>query len=228
MNKLVSLPVAAAIPIAAPALLVPEPAVADDSKLLALVEEYMVAHRLWNELSNIADEMSIERGPPPEVLRIRPRDLEMGRKPWRATDDFWHRPCDIGQWRSVDETKSKWREKGDRSILVTWKVRAPEELRLRAAEIVTAYDQWWGSARPRRGYKKALRESNRAQRNYYRLENEIAETPAGTIEGMMAKIRCAKLWGYRGELGSITGGCEEAMALSIFKDIQRLAAKASS
>jgi hypothetical protein len=36
MNKLVSLPVAAAIPIAAPALLVPEPATADDSKLLAL------------------------------------------------------------------------------------------------------------------------------------------------------------------------------------------------
>jgi hypothetical protein len=57
MNKLVSLPVAAAIPIAAPALLVPEPATADDSKLLALVEEYIVAHRLWNELAHIADEM---------------------------------------------------------------------------------------------------------------------------------------------------------------------------
>lgn len=71
--------------------------------------------------------MSIERGDPPEVLRIRPRDLELGRKkPWRATEEFWHRPCDIGQWRSVDEVKSKWREKGDRSILVTWKVKAPE------------------------------------------------------------------------------------------------------
>ncbi|WFU13524.1 hypothetical protein [Bradyrhizobium sp. CB3481] len=45
---------------------------------------------------------------------------------------------------------------------------------------------------------------------------------------MMAKIRYAQLWGYRGELGSITGGCEAAMALSIFSDIERLAAKASS
>jgi len=181
MNKLVSLPVAAAIPIAAPALLVPEPATADDSKLLALVEEYIVAHRLWNELAHIADEMSIERGPPPEVLRIQPRDLELGRKPWQATDEFWHRPCDIDQWRKVDEVKAKWREKGDRSILVTWKVKAPEELRLRGAEIVTAYDQWWSSARPRRGYKKAVRESKRAERHFFRLEHEIAETPADTM-----------------------------------------------
>ena len=46
------------------------------------------------------------------------------------------------------------------------------------------------------------------------------------IEGMRAKIRCAQLWGLHGELGSITGGCEEAMALSIFSDIQRIAARA--
>ena len=52
--------------------------------------------------------------------------------------------------------KSKWREKGDRSILITWTVKAPEELRLRGAEIVSAYDEWY-NVRPRRGYKKALR-----------------------------------------------------------------------
>ena len=46
MNKMVSLPVAAALPIAAPVLLAPEPAAADDSKLLALVEEYIAAQRL--------------------------------------------------------------------------------------------------------------------------------------------------------------------------------------
>jgi hypothetical protein len=80
--------------------------------------------------------MSIERGPPPEVLRIQPRDLELGRKPWQATDEFWHRPCDIDQWRKVDEVKAM--------------------------------------------------------------------------------------------VDSITGGCEEAMALSIFADIQRIAARALS
>lgn len=41
MNKMVSVPVAAAaVPIAATALLAPEPAAATDSKLMALVEEY--------------------------------------------------------------------------------------------------------------------------------------------------------------------------------------------
>lgn len=204
-------------------------AVAADSKLLALVEEYIAAQLLYGDLSTIADEMQSDHGSPPEVLRIRPRDLELGRKPtFDSTDEFWHRPCDIDQWRQVDEVKAKWREKGDRSILIMWKIKAPEELRLRGAEIVTAYDQWWSSARPRRGYKKALRESKRAERNFFRLETEIAETPTDTIEGMRAKIRCAQLWGRHGELGSITGGCEEAMALSIFSDIQRIAARALS
>jgi hypothetical protein len=109
---------------------------------------------------------------------------------------------------------------------VMWTEKASEELRSRAAEIVTAYEEW-RSKGPRRGYKKALRESKKAERNYIRLEREIAETPTDTIEGMRAKIRCAQLWGLHGELDSITGGCEEAMALSIFEDIQRLAAKAS-
>ena len=45
---------------------------------------------------------------------------------------------------------------------------------------------------------------------------------------MLAKVRCAQLWARPYELTGITGGCEEAMALSIFDDIQRLAAKASS
>jgi hypothetical protein len=233
VNKLVSLPViAAAIPTAAPALPVNLPqadTVAADRELMALVEEYIVAQRRWNDLSHIADEMSTDLGDPREVLRIRPRDLELGRKPtFDSADEFWHRPCDIDQWRQVDEVKSKWREKGDRSILVMWKEKAPEELRLRGAEIVTAYDQWRSSARPRRGYKKALRESKRAERNVFRLENEIAETPADTIEGMRAKIRCAGLWGHGEKVDSITGGCEEAMAVSIFADIQRIAARALS
>ena len=91
---------------------------------------------------------------------------------------------------------------------------------------MAAFDDW-RSKRPL-GYKKALRESIKAVRNYIRLEKEIAETPTETIEGMRAKIRCAQLWGYRGLLGSITGGCEEAMALSIFNDIIRMTDAASS
>jgi hypothetical protein len=45
---------------------------------------------------------------------------------------------------------------------------------------------------------------------------------------MRAKVRCAELWGHGAMVDSITGGCEEAMALSIFADIQRIAARALS
>jgi hypothetical protein len=168
-------------------------AVAADSELLALVDEYIDAQKRYGDLATRADEMQMDYGTPPEAPRIRPCDLdELGRKPpLRSTDEFWHRPCDIDQWRSVDGVKSKCREKGDRSILVTWKVRASEELRSRAAEIVTSYEEWRSKGRPRRGYKKALRESRKAERNYIRLERKIAEMPADTIVGMWAKIRRA-------------------------------------
>ena len=64
----------------------------------------------------------------------------------------------------------------------------------------------------------------------------VTKKPAGratrpneiTFEGMMAKIRYAQLWGCRSEIDRIVGGCEEAMALSIFSDIQRMAGKATS
>ncbi|MEH2497923.1 hypothetical protein V1294_004402 [Bradyrhizobium sp. AZCC 1678] len=70
--------------------------------------------------------------------------------------------------------------------------------------------------------------SKRAERNVFRLENDIAETPADTIEGMRAKVRCAELWRHGEKVDSIPGGCEEAMAVSIFADIQHIAARALS
>jgi hypothetical protein len=85
---------------------------------------------------------------------------------------------------------------------------------------VAAFEAWYNK-RPR-GYKKALRELARAGKAYDRLEIEVANTPATTIDGMQAKIRCARAW-EREEIESISGGCAEAMALSIFRDIERLA-----
>jgi len=201
-------------------------AVAADSEILALVDEYIDAQKRYGDLATRADEMQMDYGTPPEAPRIRPCDLdELGRKPpLRSTDEFWHRPCDIDQWRSVDGVKSKCREKGDRSILVTWKVRASEELRSRAAEIVTSYEEWRSKGRPRRGYKKALRESREAERNYIRLERKIARRHDRWDVGKDS----TRPWGYRGALRSITGGCEEAMTLSVFNDIQRMTDAASS
>jgi hypothetical protein len=46
---------------------------------------------------------------------------------------------------------------------------------------------------------------------------------ATTIEGMLAKIRCASACAIRGKLDRIDGGSAETMALSIFDDLQQLA-----
>ena len=190
-----------------------------DSKLLALADEYVVAEQRWGDLVTAVDEMCCHRKHLPEVLRIRPQDLELGRKPWEATDEFWHRPCDIRQWRCLMDFKTEYKEEGDRSEIVQWTIKPSEELSSRGAEIVAAFDAWYNK-KPR-GYKKAVREMKRAERAYLRLEAEIYNTQATTIEGMRAKIRCAQVW-QREEIESINGGCSEAMALSIFQDILRM------
>ena len=68
----------------------------------------------------------------------------------------------------------------------------------------------------------------RAENHFFGLEKRIAEIPTDIIEGMRAKIRCAKLWARPYRLDSIPGGCEEAMGLSMFRDIERLAARNAS
>jgi hypothetical protein len=226
MNKIVAVAAATAVPVVSPSLVISEPAAPDDSKLLELVEQYVLAERRYGDAVFARDEMETRRPPPTEVLRIRPRDLELARKPWKAGDEFWTRPCDIGQWRQLIEYRTEMDETEERVVLTTLKVQPSEELRARGDEICTAWDARNNHPKPR-GYEKAVREARRAEREFYRLEHEIAETPAQTIEGMLAKIRCAHVWqDEKRELDSIPdGSCEEAMALSIFKDIRRLAAQ---
>jgi hypothetical protein len=191
---------------------------------LALAAEYVIAEQREVDLPSAFDRMDHHIAPP-EALRIRPRDLELGRKlTFEDKDEFWHRPCDIPQWRNLMDHKGEWREFDDRSEIITWKIQPSEELRARGAEIVAAWDDW-RSKRPR-GYKKAEREVKRAERKLLQLEREIANTQATTIEGMRAKIRCARAW-YRDEIETMDGRCTEAMAVSIFKDIGRMTAARS-
>jgi hypothetical protein len=42
-----------------------------------------------------------------------------------------------------------------------------------------------------RGYRKAEREQDQAEKAYRRIEEITAETRATTPEGMLAKVRCA-------------------------------------
>jgi hypothetical protein len=216
MNSIVSLPIVAAVPTSAPAMPPDELA---DSRLLTLADELVIAEQQYSDLMIAVDRMN-EHINPPEVLRIRPRDLELGRKPLESADEFWHRPCDIGQWRSLDEWNTECTQTDDRMEIVQWRIKASDELQARGVEIVAAFEAWYNK-KPR-GYKKALRELARVEKAYTHREIEVANTPATTVEGMRAKIRCARAWEHE-EIESISGGCAEAMALSIFKDIERLA-----
>ena len=68
-----------------------------------------------------------------------------------------------------------------------------------------------------------MREMNRAERAYMRLEAQICETPATTLEGVRAKVRCAQAYMKEEDIDRIDGGsAAESMAVSIFKDILRM------
>ena len=89
---------------------------------------------------------------------------------------------------------------------------------------MVTFESWYGQEP--RGLKKADRELKKASRAVFQMEAEICNMPATTLEDMRAKIRCAGAW-KRQEAESISGGCAEAMALSIFHDIRRMTDAAS-
>jgi|ERR1700736_4685673 len=64
----------------------------------------------------------------------------------------------------------------------------------RADEIIAAYDEWHKDGKPPRGYKKAVREKDKAERAHLQIEKQIGETRATTLAGMLAKVRCAQAY----------------------------------
>ncbi|UFX41726.1 hypothetical protein HAP47_0020660 [Bradyrhizobium sp. 41S5] len=225
VRSLASLPVAAATPAAASLMQVTDESHAADTQLLALADEYVVAEWHYLDLLIAVDQMSEHREAPPEVLKIRPRDLELGRKP-EQNAEFWASPCDIMQWRParLAEWRMEKKETDDRLELVQWKIEPSEELCERGAEIVAAFDEW--NSRKPRGYTKAKRKMKRALRVAEQLEEQILNTPAKTLEGLKAKIRCAEAWSG-GKINSIDG-CAADMILSIIEDIEDMGAVGAS
>jgi hypothetical protein len=73
------------------------------------------------------------------------------------------------------------------------------------------------------GYRTAKGVVARAEADYRRIEDQVAEMPAQTIAGMRAKVRAAQTYLEGREIDFEDGGCPEAMARSIFTDIMRLA-----
>ena len=221
MSAVLSLPVAAA---PTSIQIVQEPmGPHPDARIFDLVEEYVSAEQRYSDACLAADRLNAPKGPLPEALRIQPSDLELGRKPHFADDEFWRRPCDMGQWRSLDDWKYEKTEAEDSMTLVGRRTSASAELVARGAEIVAAFNAW--SSTRQRGYVKAKREMNRAQRNCDQVRYRLCEMRATTLEGLRAKLRCLEV---DGSLGDIGGSYAEPVIGSLLEDLRRMSDGASA
>jgi hypothetical protein len=210
MNSLVALPIAAAVPTTAPAMDFPVAPVAPfipagDLKLVELAEQFIAAVAERRRLADIRDEVlrAHRMSGFPEALRVRPGDAKFGRTTWEATDEFWHRPCDIGKWRNINEVEHEMKGTADGFVVTVRRKEPAAELRERAEEIVTAYDKWDAEQKkkPPAAYKAAKRAYEKADRIEITLEEQIHTIQATTIEGMIAKARCAEVY----ELDDLSG-----------------------
>jgi hypothetical protein len=200
-----------------------------DAELLKLADEYIAAEQKCCDLEFKADEMKgprVSSRPCPEVLRWRETDGELG---LGCRGEWWDQYFDVGSLRVKEwETYSQIKN-GDEITFSTRGSVPSDAARDRAHEIIAAFDEWDKDRKPPRGYKKAVREAESARREYRRIEVRIAKTRAATVQGMLAKVRCAHAYAKSDELNSIdSGGAEEVMALSIFDDIKLAAAVSPS
>jgi hypothetical protein len=197
-----------------------------DSELFALADRYAAAYKKWGDSISLVDKMSEKAKPMPERLQWRDEDVALGLPDIRnsklaSRELAWDCEAFVGPLRNAKWTSCIKTGDDDDFTLHVRQLAPPPEARDRADEIIAAFDRWMTDRAPR-GYKKAQREGNKAFKSFARIQKEIEATPAQTVEGMMAKVRCAKLWAYnKKKMESFEGGAE-TMALSIFDDLQRL------
>jgi len=171
-----------------------------DAELISLTDQLVSAVAESRRLYDIADAMknAHRNSGFPEALRIRAEDAALGRTPWEPTDKFWHRPCDIDKWRAVDDCEVDKEDSADGYVLRVRTVKAAEDLRERGEEIVAAFDKWDAEHQKEpRGYKAAKRAYEKASDIEAGLERRIRDIQATTIEGMIAKARCAEAYEFK-------------------------------
>jgi hypothetical protein len=206
--------------------------IAPDAKLFALADQYLAAQKRYRELSYQVDQMERQfkyresRGPVPTVLHWRESDAEIGMPAlYPKPDDhlpIWDRPIDVDKIRD-EEWWTFSKVHTDTEITESAKkIRPSAAARVRADEIIAAFDKWKVEGKPPRGYRKAVREMKQADKAWGRLEIGIRDTRASTVEGMIAKMRCARAYeGWADE--DVQDGPPHQMALSIMDDLQALA-----
>jgi hypothetical protein len=207
-----------------------------DAELMALADQYIVAEQKFCDLNRKVDQMDSVRWdvPMPETLRWRESDAELGLPGLCPKPDdhppIWDRPEDVDKLRAEKWLFCSMTETEDVQTVIMRKITPSAAARARAGEIIAAYDEWDAKQeRKPRGYWKAVKERERADRAYMRIEQQIAETRAKTVEGLIAKLRCARAYAKSDDIGEIEGGsCADQMARSIFQDIRALAKERSA
>lgn len=221
MNSLVSLPIAAAVPTAAPAMppaaapalrvlhdtvapAIPHP----DAKLFALIEQFVAADRKYRELRASIDraedhvKSTSKRAEMPDVLRWRKSDARLGVPHPYVCNAFPEPQFDRDM--QVDPLRRKRWVLSTRVTVKGHLIKGmfyekmtmftpSKAARARADEIIAAYDVW---AKPAarvypRGFKKLEKECDRADKVASDLQFQVCEMRATTIDGMLAKVRAA-------------------------------------
>ncbi len=211
-----------------------------DASLRALCDDYAAAHKRYCDLvSSVGDMESQFRGAPkdkplPETLYWRDHDAVLGLPMpdlrQGRPNPAWSMPIDVEGLRAARWGVGTRDGVAGVDEVITFRTVVPSEAaRARADEIIAAFDDWWfGGRKPPRGFKKALRERDRAYNARERIEAAIAKTRASSFEGMRAKTRCAFLYEHAARLEDLEdyfgeGGATTAMVTSILRDVERLA-----
>jgi hypothetical protein len=170
-----------------------------DAELLSLAAKYVATEAEHSRLYKLYTELEdafLNEGMP-EALRVRPGDAEFGIHAFfgRLGKDHNYFNIDVLRWPKWPHPDSK--VEFERGRIVAERLFEPSaEARARADEIIAANDQWQktkGKKKPRR-----LVAIDRKRAQLVKLMNElderITEMPATTMEGMVAKAQCAKVY----------------------------------
>lgn len=166
-----------------------------DQTLLHLVDHYVAAQAEYERLRKIASELEeafLNKGKP-KVLRVQAGDAELGIRAFigrlgKDHNDFNIEVLRAPEWPAPDSKV----ELGMGRVIAERLVKPSAEARARADQLIAASDQWRTISKEKKPRRllAAERERDECDDRIQALEERIAEMPAATIEGMIAKARC--------------------------------------
>ena len=202
-----------------------------DAELLALAALLLKAEddclRLSKKVCQLEKENRNARCIPDvfEILNLRATDEMLGLPDPQllgACNKHWNSASAVNALRLEKWKKFEFETRENEEITRTVMFTPSPKARARGDEIITAYDDFHAKQRFPRGYKKMSKELDRACREKDRLAARIYAMKATTLEGILAKIKCACVDQSVVEIENLDGNEAEDAMRSIFGDVQRL------